>query len=134
MTVQILVPPKILREIDAVIWDDLDESYVADGLELTCPADGVPSPNITWFKLGTRVEMLHDDIEIDGESMKFPIVTAAHAGSYMCVAQNQAGTDQYEIEVIVRRTPKVKVTTDVDVFQGKIIFFWKTFLDQNFDC
>ena len=84
----------------------------------------MPKPDISWYKLGTEVSNLHSDLIIFGDVLKFPVVKAEHAGSYMCIAQNKAGNDQFEVELVVREAPKVKVEPEVDVFQ---VFFLKLF-------
>ena len=119
MTVSVLIPPKILRDIDAVIWDNSESGFVEDGLVLSCPADGIPRPKISWFKLGIPVAQLHDDVIIADDTLSIPVVKADHAGTFMCVAQNQAGSDHFDVELVVREAPTVQVQSEVEIFQGR---------------
>ena len=69
---------------------------------LLCPAAGFPIPLITWYK---------DDVLITGEQLGYVILgdgslqlsdsAAADSGVYRCVAENDAGKVDYDIELKV---------------------------------
>ena len=69
---------------------------------LLCPAAGTPTPLITWYK---------DDVLITGDQLGFVILEdgslqvsdseAADSGVYRCVAENDAGRVDHDVELKV---------------------------------
>ena len=73
ISLSVFVQPEILISKDSIVWIYSDDEQ-SEELELECPAVGNPKPEISWFKLGTPVESLHDDVVIRGDSLIIPTV------------------------------------------------------------
>ena len=68
--------------------------FEGDSLTLQCSARGYPQPVIRWYKDGSLVH--------ENTSLQFSSLNESHTGIYQCNASNIAGSDTYEVEVLVR--------------------------------
>ena len=68
--------------------------FKGDSLTLQCSARGYPQPVIRWYKNGSLVH--------ENTSLQFSCLNDSHSGIYQCNASNIAGSDTYEVEVLVR--------------------------------
>ena len=64
-------------------------------LTLSCPAVGIPKPNITWYKDGIMLTELTDKLIIDA-------VDVRDTGKYRCVVRNEAGQSELGFDVKVQ--------------------------------
>lgn len=81
------------------VWVILNEP-----LTLECPAEGVPPPNITWFKHGQEIRPYGSHgLRLVDNGYKLLVVSAQllDAGDYECIVQNAAGNAslQYQVNV-----------------------------------
>ncbi|KAI6172894.1 EGF-like domain-containing protein [Aphelenchoides besseyi] len=69
---------------------------------LECKAEGFPRPKITWQRNGIRVETGLRYV-VENRVLKIIDTHSSDSGIYVCVASNEAGTDQqaFTIEVLV---------------------------------
>ncbi|XP_071958806.1 neural cell adhesion molecule 1-like isoform X2 [Antedon mediterranea] len=73
---------------------------------LSCWADGIPTPFVTWFRADNRQiqgQLVPDECVA---TIVIANITLQHAGKYICYANNSLGhSTQKEIEVIVQFRP-----------------------------
>ncbi|XP_030221644.1 neuronal cell adhesion molecule isoform X12 [Gadus morhua] len=74
-------------------------------LELECIAEGLPTPQVSWTKVGgdlptKRTSFLHHQ-----KTMSIVNVSESDAGEYRCSAKNQLGSAHHNIRVTVRAAP-----------------------------
>lgn len=74
-----------------------------DPVTVECSVAGYPAPTIQWLRNGTVLIPQHEryTISYDGETttLKFSNITAADAGKYTCVAQNQLGEAKTAVSI-----------------------------------
>ncbi|XP_053098888.1 hemicentin-1 isoform X3 [Hemicordylus capensis] len=76
---------------------------------LPCEAVGTPHPIITWQKEGISVITTGNSYTIlPGGSLQIARATTEDAGTYICVAQNPAGTALGKIKLKVQVPPAIK--------------------------
>ena len=90
-------PPRLPENLT-----EYDEVIENNPIVLLCPAAGTPTPLITWYK---------DDVLITGDQLGFVILEdgslqvsdseAADSGVYRCVAENDAGKVEHEVDLKV---------------------------------
>lgn len=68
---------------------------------LECNASGEPPPLVTWQRNGVRVETGLRYV-VDDRVLKIIDTRSSDSGIYVCVATNEAGTDQqaFTLEVL----------------------------------
>ena len=73
---------------------------------LSCVADGLPRPEVTWLKDGVRIDTTGSSRYTPQRngSLQLSTVTVDDAGLYECVASNDAGTVRREIVLSVQGT------------------------------
>jgi len=99
-TIKIETPPVIESILPS---SPVVEVIKGKDLTLTCKASGFPTPSISW---NTPDRALYDGSnKIDLETFTFQNVSEKHSGSYMCIANNDEGTDIREVEVVVNEVP-----------------------------
>lgn len=81
-------PPSIINS------SSLPVVFSGDSLTLQCSARGYPQPVIRWYKDGSLVH--------ENTSLQFSSLNESDTGFYQCNASNIAGSDTYEVEVLVR--------------------------------
>ncbi|KAK3592726.1 hypothetical protein CHS0354_007728 [Potamilus streckersoni] len=93
------LPPNLMNKTDII---------EQNSLILPCPANGVPKPQITWYKDGTRLSSNEVGIVLleDG-SLQIQDVKARNTGKYKCIAENVAGSIDHEVDVKVLVPPKI---------------------------
>lgn len=57
---------------------------LGDPFNLTCRAEGTPSPTIIWMKYGFLV----GNGVVVGDDLVFEEALPSHAGTYMCIAES----------------------------------------------
>ncbi|GFR68714.1 hemicentin-1, partial [Elysia marginata] len=106
--INILVPP-IIGRINVNIYPKVlkDSSVV-----IYCPAQGVPTPSISWFKDGQPLEEKPGVIETRSEGTELVLHNAkiVDAGRYECVAKNPAGESSQVYELDVQVIPTISLT------------------------
>lgn len=68
--------------------------FTGDSFILNCSANGYPTPVVRWFKDGSLI--------YQNTSLAFPSLNQSDTGLYMCNASNIAGSDTYEVQLVVR--------------------------------
>lgn len=64
-------------------------------LVINCPISGVPTPNITWYKDGEVISTSnHVTISTNGRRLTVTDTKVDDSGSYKCVGENTAGTEE----------------------------------------
>ncbi|XP_047463395.1 neural cell adhesion molecule L1-like protein isoform X3 [Mugil cephalus] len=76
-----------------------------DDMQLECIPEGFPTPNITWMKMGDK---LNERVELSNFNrlLTLPAVEEKDQGKYTCTAQNSAGNEVHYFDVIVEEPPK----------------------------
>uniref|UniRef100_T1J3N7 Fasciclin 2 n=1 Tax=Strigamia maritima TaxID=126957 RepID=T1J3N7_STRMM len=98
------IPPKI---------DSLDPEYNTiedESITITCTATGKPVPTVKWLNkdgMDLSTQPGYNVDEISGE-LTIDKVGREHHGSFKCVVENGAGSDQRETRINVVRKPKIK--------------------------
>ncbi|CAI4229366.1 unnamed protein product [Auanema sp. JU1783] len=80
---------------------------------LNCPVSGHPFPTLKWLKDGSSVET-NDQIKIteNGQALEILDARKIHSGRWVCIAENDAGVKELEIDLDVWTAPTVSVTSD----------------------
>ncbi|XP_047390608.1 neural cell adhesion molecule L1-like protein isoform X2 [Sciurus carolinensis] len=90
--------------------DSGGESSVAvlrgDTLLLECFAEGLPTPQVEWTKLGGDLPKGRVGKENHGKTLKIENVSYQDKGNYRCVASNVLGTAGHDFHVIVEEPPR----------------------------
>ncbi|KAK3087485.1 hypothetical protein FSP39_006555 [Pinctada imbricata] len=124
--VSVLVPPKIIR----ASTEPNARVVVNRTLVLNCPVEGIPPPQITWYKndvildvsLNRRYEILSS-----GRQLRVQTSQLSDTGLFTCEARNKAGEDRVDYDVQVQiptkidefatnTSPKVMVNSTLTVF------------------
>lgn len=74
-------------------------------LELECIADGLPTPEVSWTKVGGDLPAKRFSILQFQKMLRIDNVSASDAGDYHCTARNALGTAHHAIRVTVRAAP-----------------------------
>ena len=73
-----------------------DETLIeGDNLTLSCNASGMPSPMVSWIKVGNHMRM-------SGNELAFTNITRGDAGEYRCEATNGCGTASESARIFVQ--------------------------------
>ena len=69
---------------------------------LSCPATGIPSPEIQWFHAGQVVSASDRILYLDGgRQLRVNNATETDTGNYRCLATNTAGRSVADMELLV---------------------------------
>ncbi|NXC61674.1 HMCN1 protein, partial [Aleadryas rufinucha] len=96
-------PPVIQAQSGAL------DVIVNNPIVLPCEATGTPQPVITWQKEGINIITTGNSYTVQPSgSLHIARATVEDAGTYMCVAQNPAGTALGKIKLKVQVPPVIK--------------------------
>ncbi|XP_021050559.1 hemicentin-2 [Mus pahari] len=102
----VLTPPVIPGDTQELVEEVTVNASSAVSLE--CPALGNPTPAVSWFQNGLpvstspRLQVLEE-----GQVLKVATAEVADAASYMCVAENQAGSAEKLFTLRVHVPPQI---------------------------
>uniref|UniRef100_A0A2K6UV43 Hemicentin-2 n=1 Tax=Saimiri boliviensis boliviensis TaxID=39432 RepID=A0A2K6UV43_SAIBB len=102
----VLTPPVILGDTEELVEEVTVNA--SSTVSLQCPALGNPMPTISWLQNGLpfspspRLQVLED-----GQVLQVSTAEAADAASYMCVAENQAGSAEKLFTLRVQVPPRI---------------------------
>jgi len=80
------------------------EVVVNETITLFCPAAGVPSPEVTWFRDQQPLDNQTDDgivVLDDGWRLHIAHARTSHASRYFCRAENVAGISEKHFDLSV---------------------------------
>ncbi|XP_039268950.2 hemicentin-1-like [Styela clava] len=121
--VNIFVPPEIYR-------DGLREEVIVrekSYIRIQCAASGIPAPKIRWLKDGEPYVPRRLTPGIDQDRfLTFQSVEEDDGATYSCVAENPAGRDLVDVNIIVNVPPKIRgsenpFSTTVEVVVGETL-------------
>ncbi|CAF0978834.1 unnamed protein product, partial [Adineta ricciae] len=99
--------PTVTVSKDLIVFNGTD-------IQLTCTANGSPTPNITWFKLNVNDErILINDLQnrfhTDSRTGVLSILNTMRddSGAYECLAQNILGSAHARTTLLVRRRTRI---------------------------
>ncbi|XP_027560313.1 hemicentin-1 isoform X2 [Neopelma chrysocephalum] len=115
--VNIQVPPSFQRPyrewetgntVDAGRVGESKDVIVNNPLSLYCETNAVPPPVLTWYKDGSALSS-GDKVLIlpGGRVLQIPRAQPGDAGTYTCVAENEAGQDSIHYHVHVLSPPSI---------------------------
>ena len=95
----ILVPPKI----DQPGRVDRPETVIDSSHSLTCPASGIPLPEITWYKSNQPIKENTTEYLLlnDGWTLKILSVTEQDSARFTCRAKNIVGQSEKAFDLNV---------------------------------
>ncbi|GFT31287.1 hemicentin-1 [Nephila pilipes] len=98
---QVAAPPRIKDS------DYSQKVLSGDPVFLSCEASGHPPPLIMWHKDSIVIQD-NNDIQIlpDG-TLHLPSANASHSGTYKCLAENEAGSQEAVRNLFVLTSPKI---------------------------
>ncbi|XP_035116313.2 hemicentin-2 isoform X6 [Callithrix jacchus] len=103
---QVLTPPVILGNTEELVEEVTVNA--SSTVNLQCPALGNPMPTISWLQNGLpfssspRLQVLED-----GQVLQVSTAEVADTTSYMCVAENQAGSAEKLFTLRVQVPPRI---------------------------
>ncbi|NXU50379.1 HMCN1 protein, partial [Turnix velox] len=101
LTVQ--VPPSIADEATDLLVTRLSPVVIS------CTASGVPAPSVHWTKNGVKLLPRGDGYRIlSSGAVEIPSAQLAHAGRYLCVARNTAGSAHRYVSLHVQEPPVIQ--------------------------
>ncbi|XP_002720662.3 neural cell adhesion molecule L1-like protein isoform X1 [Oryctolagus cuniculus] len=77
-----------------------------DTLLLECFAEGLPTPQIEWNKMGGDLPKGRETKENYGKTLKIDDVSYRDRGNYRCTASNALGTASHNFHVVVEEPPR----------------------------
>ncbi|KAM5280516.1 neural cell adhesion molecule L1-like protein isoform 2-T2 [Ctenodactylus gundi] len=95
----LLPPPEIGIESSVIVLK-------GDTLVLECFAEGLPTPQIEWSKLGGDLPKGSETKENHGKTLKMENISYLDKGNYRCTANNFLGTTSHVFHVIVEEPPR----------------------------
>ncbi|CAH1393820.1 unnamed protein product [Nezara viridula] len=105
---------------------------------LSCPAYGIPIPDIKWFKDGNQMEVDYNKYVEEDEQWSFiiPKISRKDAGNYTCVVKNQYGTITHTSNVQVYENLKelplvIESPSNITVNIGESANFECKVVDDN---
>ncbi|KAM6170210.1 hemicentin-2 [Rhynchocyon petersi] len=110
----VLTPPVILGHTEELVEEVT--ANASSTVSLQCPALGNPMPTISWLQNGLpfspspRLQVLED-----GQVLQVSTSEVAGAISYMCVAENQAGSTEKLFTLRVQVPPRITGLTSEKV-------------------
>uniref|UniRef100_A0AAR2JID5 Heparan sulfate proteoglycan 2 n=1 Tax=Pygocentrus nattereri TaxID=42514 RepID=A0AAR2JID5_PYGNA len=90
---------------------------VGEPINLECQAAGEPRPSVTWHRLDNRVNRR----KFLSSVLQILVARPEDSGTYVCIAQNNQGTTETRIEVIVEGGPEVPTVPRVSVREPLMI-------------
>ncbi|XP_077377558.1 hemicentin-1 [Festucalex cinctus] len=79
------------------------------GTILPCEAQGFPRPSITWQREGVPIAAGHRLAVLSNGALKFARVTLGDAGTYQCLAKNEAGVAVGRSKLVLQVPPVLSV-------------------------
>ncbi|XP_072244443.1 hemicentin-1 [Leuresthes tenuis] len=79
------------------------------GTVLPCDVQGFPRPSITWQREGVPIAAGHRLAVLSNGALKFSRVTLGDAGTYQCVAKNEAGLAVARTKLVLQVPPVLSV-------------------------
>ncbi|XP_010628261.1 neural cell adhesion molecule L1-like protein isoform X1 [Fukomys damarensis] len=77
-----------------------------DTLLLECFAEGLPTPQVEWEKMGDDLPKGRETKENYGKTLKIENIAYQDKGNYRCTANNFLGTASHDFHVIVEEPPR----------------------------
>ncbi|KAI8120669.1 Basement membrane-specific heparan sulfate proteoglycan core protein [Lucilia cuprina] len=95
-----------------------EENRVIQGHDftITCEASGTPYPTIRWTKVH---ESLGDNVHQSGNVLRIMNARPDNRGIYLCIVENEAGTDQTSTFIDIE--PREHPVVDIDPKEPQII-------------
>ncbi|XP_062273055.1 hemicentin-1 [Scomber scombrus] len=79
------------------------------GTVLSCEVQGFPRPSITWQREGVPIAAGHRLAVLSNGALKFSRVTLGDAGTYQCLAKNEAGVAVGRTKLVLQVPPVLSV-------------------------
>ncbi|XP_036037092.1 neural cell adhesion molecule L1-like protein isoform X3 [Onychomys torridus] len=77
-------------------------------LVLECFAEGLPTPQVEWSKLGSELPKGRETKENYGKTLKIENISYHDKGNYRCTANNLLGKASHDFHIIVQEPPRWK--------------------------
>ncbi|XP_048772936.2 hemicentin-1-like isoform X2 [Ostrea edulis] len=119
---EVYVPPSIEREGEI----GRPEVVVGRSFQLTCPASGIPRPEISWFRANKAIRENSTNYYLLDDGWTLSIVNASEEDStrFTCRAQNVAGNNEkaFDLHVLVPAyIQRVNVNTEPRVILNRTL-------------
>uniref|UniRef100_A0A087YHW1 Cell adhesion molecule-related/down-regulated by oncogenes n=1 Tax=Poecilia formosa TaxID=48698 RepID=A0A087YHW1_POEFO len=89
------------------------------GTVLPCEVQGFPRPTIIWQREGVPIAAGHRLAVLSNGALKFSRVTLGDAGTYQCLAKNEAGVTVARTKLVLQVPPMIPpAQTELSVIQG----------------
>ncbi|XP_041116100.1 vascular endothelial growth factor receptor 1-like [Polyodon spathula] len=88
--------PLLLRNLSA------QQVNVSSSITLSCPAEGVPNPHITWYKDSLKLQQGSGIILAPGGNLTIKRIKEEDEGMYKCEATNQKGSAESSAYIAVQ--------------------------------
>ncbi|XP_023814399.1 hemicentin-1 [Oryzias latipes] len=96
-------PPEIRQMPEEV------QAVLHHGTVLPCDVQGLPRPSVTWQREGVPIAAGHRLAVLSSGALKFSRVTLGDAGTYQCVAKNDAGVAVAKTKLVLQVPPVLSV-------------------------
>ncbi|XP_004854275.1 neural cell adhesion molecule L1-like protein isoform X2 [Heterocephalus glaber] len=87
-----------------------------DTLLLECFAEGLPTPQVEWKKMGGDLPKGRETKENYGKTLKIENISYRDKGNYRCTANNFLGTANHDFHVIVEEPPRWRKKPESGVY------------------
>uniref|UniRef100_A0AAR2JIR6 Heparan sulfate proteoglycan 2 n=1 Tax=Pygocentrus nattereri TaxID=42514 RepID=A0AAR2JIR6_PYGNA len=94
---------------------------VGEPINLECQAAGEPRPSVTWHRLDNARKTMVNRRKFLSSVLQILVARPEDSGTYVCIAQNNQGTTETRIEVIVEGGPEVPTVPRVSVREPLMI-------------